>query len=221
MNAGQQIVIGLCVFLFLWFIVFNYLNRRRGISAYRWLRQGLEKVIGEVTEASWIGSSASGAHLVVAKARGPFRSMEVIYLLVSREILPLWIFNRLRGKRDELIIKASLKQVPVEEVEVAPPQDKEFVSLLAREQKRPYERIPIHPEFEVGRRGRKNPRGINALQNLLERYPEAIQRISLQRVAPQLVVRVALPSIVSQSADEFLSALSRWMETVVSTGNRT
>jgi hypothetical protein len=76
-NLGQQIVIIISVFLVVWYLIFATINRRRGIALFYWLREGLQ-TLGEIDDVSWIGSSGSGAHLVVGKAQKPFQRIEMI-----------------------------------------------------------------------------------------------------------------------------------------------
>ncbi len=211
MDLGQQIIIAVSVFLAGWYGVFFLLNRRRGIATYYRLREVLQEKIGEVTDASWIGSSASGARLMVGEAEYPFRQVEVLFLLESREILPLWIFNRLRGKRDELILKASLRVSPKQEVEVSRKGGRRFKGLVSDEQKRPYKRVPALGGFDIVRRGRKDSGMIERLAAFLDQHGAAVRQISLQRKAPHLVLRVALTPLMDDPAEEFFSALQMWL----------
>ena len=111
MDLGQTIIIGLSIFLGLWYIIGSITNRRRGLETFRWLREALGTT-GKVDEARWIGSSGSGARLTVSKANRPFQRIEVVFLLDSRELLPLWLVNLMRGKQDEMILKATLRSLP-------------------------------------------------------------------------------------------------------------
>ena len=108
MSSSQLIIIVLSVFLILWYIGANIYNRRRGIAAYHWLRRGLQQ-LGTISNAEWLGSSGTGAKLAVSKADKPFRQVEAAYFLETREILPWWVVARLRGKRDEIVLSASLR----------------------------------------------------------------------------------------------------------------
>ncbi len=211
MDFGQQIIIAAGVFLAGWYGVFFVLNRRRGIATYYWLREGVEAKIGEITNAGWIGSSASGAHFEVGKAEVPFKQLEILFLLESREILPLWIFNRLRGKRDELILKASLRASPKLEVEVAHKGGRHLKGLVSEGQKRPYEWISASGGFDIVRRGRKDSGMVERLMAFLDQHGAAVQQISLRRKMPNLVVRVSLSSIQDEPAGEFLAALQAWL----------
>ncbi len=118
MDPGVIAVIGLCVFLALWYGGGYLYNRRRGQRLFRWLETGLD-VLGGERESGWIGSPASGARISVIHAASPFRRLEITLLLENREILPLWLLDRLRGKWDWLIIKSTLRSPHRSEVEVS------------------------------------------------------------------------------------------------------
>ena len=118
METGQMVIIVISILMGVWYVVGASINRKRGVATYQWLQAELEQ-IGKITEAKWIGSSGSGARLLIGSASKPYRRVEVIFLLESREIMPLWIFNRIRGKQDEMVLKANLRKVPLQEIEVA------------------------------------------------------------------------------------------------------
>ena len=117
MDPAVVAVIGLCVLLVLWYGGAHLFNRRRGQRLFRWLEAGLD-VLGSEREAGWLGSAASGARINVVHASPPFRRMEITLLLENREIPPAWLVGRLRGQRDWLIIKATLRSPRRGEVEV-------------------------------------------------------------------------------------------------------
>ncbi len=110
MNTGQWIVIGLCGFLFLWYLGWNIFNSRRGIATYYWLRKFLSRT-GEISQAGWLGSSSSGARLGVERGRKPFCQVEATFWLESREFLPMRIIHLLQGKEELVAIQASLSPV--------------------------------------------------------------------------------------------------------------
>ncbi len=112
MNLGQGIAIGLSVLLGFNYFIGTIINRKKGTSLFRWLRDGAQAVLGKVTHASWVGSSSAGGRLAIGQANAPFRRVEMLYLLATREILPLLWLQRLRGRRDELVLKAVLRSGP-------------------------------------------------------------------------------------------------------------
>ncbi len=210
MDLGQWVVILLSVILGVWFFVGSVINRRRGMAIFEWLQSGLEKM-GGISEAKWIGTSGSGARLVVSKAESPFQRIEVIYLLESREILPLWIFNHLRGKRDEMIIKASLRNTPTQELEAAISGDREFTQTVTGGSKKPFELIQGQGQYEIARRGRANDTMLANLSRILERFSPAIRRVSLLNKSPHLIMRVNLPSLRDKPSAEFFEAVGEWL----------
>jgi len=117
LDLGQWIVIGLSAFLFIWYFGAGSLNRKRGTATYRWLYRALETV-GEVSDAEWIGAANMGARLTVKKAEKPFRRVEAHYLLEPREFPPYWLFSRLKGKRDEVLIRLVLRSAPKGSLEI-------------------------------------------------------------------------------------------------------
>lgn len=210
LNTGQWFVIGLSIFLLVWYVIAGYLNRQRGIRIYRWLRDGLEST-GQLAEVHWIGSSGSGAQIKVTQVKEPFQFIEATILLETREVLPLWIFNMLRNKRDELILKASLRKKPSQEVEIAQTKDREFTKALAKETKRPYEQLSTPNRYLIAYRGKKDLTGKQQLLQFLEESGGAIVRVSLGSKKPHLLLRVHLSSLMENSAENFLSGLKTWV----------
>lgn len=206
MDTGQQIVIILSIFLAAWYFVFAVINRRRGLGVYAWMRTGL-KQLGEISQAAWIGSSGSGARLVLENPEKPFQRIEAIYLLESREILPLWIFNRLRGKRDQMILKATLRGAPAAEIEAGTAGEREFESALTRDLKNPYSRAAVEGGLEVAWRGVHSARLQQGLREFLGRHPGQVRRLSLQKGKPHLILQSQLPDVRSQPAEQFFKEL--------------
>ena len=112
MDIGKTSLVVLSILIAVWYLAGTIINRKRGVATYYWLREGLREVVGEPGEGKWLNPMGTKAHLTVAKARAPFRQMNVVFSLVARDILPLWLFNLARGKGDEMIITASLRSLP-------------------------------------------------------------------------------------------------------------
>jgi len=210
MNLGQYVVIGLSIFLGLWYIVGSSINRKRGLETFRWLRDGLETA-GKVTEARWIGSSGSGARLTVGKANRPFQRIEVVFLLDSRELLPLWLVNLLRGKQDEMILKANLRSMPTSEIEVGHSDSKEIKSLISNKQPSTFQTASAAAGFGILYKGRASDEQIARLQSFIQQYQVSIKRISLKKQMPHLVLRADLPPLREKNLEEFFKDLSTWL----------
>lgn len=208
MDAGQTIVIALGIFLALWFVAASAYNRRRGVRTYRWIQTGV-KTFGAISEARWLGSSGSGAQMVIAKPGKPFRRVEIAFLLETRELLPLWLLNHLRGRRDTMIFKANLRNAPRGEVEILP-QDRPFRSIENPPGAETWSVLdqPLAGGFAAARRGRDTDSLIESVTPLLSSDGESIRRLSLARTSPHLIAEINLPDLMASPAPDFFTRLS-------------
>ena len=92
-----------------WFAFGIIYNLRRGEAMLRWMQKGLPR-IGEKTTLRWLGTSV--AQLVIARAKGPVRSLETLLVLAPRDVPWLWLLSGLQGRRDTLIFRAQLGTPP-------------------------------------------------------------------------------------------------------------
>jgi hypothetical protein len=98
-----------------WFALGTHLNVRKGHRYMEWLQGGLP-LLGEKTTLRWLGSSV--VHLTIQNAHEPFRRAEVLVILEPRDVPPLWLLARLRGRRDLLIVRTELRAAPRTQVEI-------------------------------------------------------------------------------------------------------
>lgn len=129
MSPGLSIFVALVVIFVGWFALGTHINVRKGHRLLDWLQTGLP-LIGEKTTLRWLGSSV--VHLKIENARKPFRRAEVLFVLEPRDVPPLWLFSRLEGRRDLLIVRAELRDPPKLQVEVL---DRKAWSTVARDVK--------------------------------------------------------------------------------------
>lgn len=197
LNTGEWIVIGLSAFLFAWYFFATAANRRKGLVAYRWLRQGLE-TLGNVSQAEWIGAANMGARLIVKKAKKPFRQVEANYLLEPQEFLPYWVFSRLRGRRERIEIKVTLRSSPDCNLEIK------------RVPARQYDRLPTDQQmlgnFQILAATKASPI-CNQIETFLAEYGRIIDRISLNTKTPQLEIQIRLKPITEISPGTFFEFL--------------
>jgi hypothetical protein len=91
------------------FALGTHINVRRGHEALRWLQDGLP-LLGQKTTLNWLGSSV--VRLQIEKPNLPFRRAEVLVVLEPRDVPPLWLLSRIRGRRDMLIVRTELRTIP-------------------------------------------------------------------------------------------------------------
>ncbi len=209
MDLGQQIAVYLGIFLILWYVGASFYNRRFGISTYRWLQPGM-KTLGKITEAKWIGSSGSGARLGVAQAKSPFRRVEAAFLLETRELLPLWLINRARGKRDTLFVRAQLRSVPHSELEIVPQGNRSLRNLSSASKQNPWivSERQLPGQLEYASRGRDVEPLLKALSPMLESIGPSVRRLSIARTSPHLILELSLPPLRSSPSEELFALVT-------------
>ena len=205
MQAEVIAVIGLCVFLALWYGGGYLYNRRQGKRLFRWLEKGLG-VLGGEHEAGWIGSPASGARVNVIHASPPFRRLELTLLLENREILPLWLRDHLRGKRDGLIIKGTLRSPRRGEVEVVSPNGR-IAQGLRKEQEHPWAWQTGPYGLIVAHRGSGTQQQVRSLEHWLEVYGTHLRRLSWRKTDPHIQLRVEVVGLLATPSQTFLADL--------------
>ena len=205
MDAAVIAVIGLCVLLALWYGGGYLYNRRLGQRLFGWLEEGLD-VLGGEREAGWLGSPASGARANVTHAAAPFRRLELTLLLENREALPAWLAGHLRGRRDWLIIKATLRSPRRGEVEVMPAQGRP-AQTLRREQAQTWTWQEGADGLAVAYRGPGGQSQATALSPWLERYGQHLARFSWRKTDPHVQLQIGAAGLANTSSREFLMGL--------------
>lgn len=210
LNPGQWIVIGISALMILGYIRGYYDNRRRAGQVLTWLHKGLE-TLGPVSVGEKLPGMTTGGRLEVKHAVAPLRRAEAIYLLAPRENLFFWLFHRLQGKSDELILWLTFQSKPIHEVEVARRDDRQFEKRL----KEPNRKSLVTTE---GPRGllvaisEQNGNFSEKVKSVVQQYGSAILRLSVRGNKPHLFLRANLQALQSGLAEELLTALSKLAE---------
>ena len=194
----------------------TWLNRKRSKALGFWLQSGLG-VLGSKIQWKWIGTMSSGAQVTVRDARKPFRQLEITYLLLTRELAPLWGIELLRGKRDLLILRGDLRFKPAAEFEVVPAHGKLRDTLDAYAADQPWQWAEMSDGLalatpasatgaaETPARSEVTPR----IEAFLQRYGAYIRRLSLRERSPNLILFARLTGMERSPAKEFLEAVAK------------
>ncbi len=198
-------ILGLAAFVIMgWFAAGIIYNLRRGDAVLRWMREGLPK-IGERTTFRWLGTSV--AEMVIAHAHKPFRRMEVMLVLVPRDIAWMWLLARLQGRRDTLILRGQLISAPLFDLEVADPSSWTGRTAVAQAAQRGWESQPYRDMQLFASRGRLN----QAAQEIEELIPKIqplgakFWRLSLRKEGSQFELHLPFPDLHSPSVDYFIA----------------
>jgi len=206
-QLATQIVIGLSIILVLWYPLGRQMNRRRGLQALRWLREGIGTYEGQAS-VNWMG--ASGFRVDIQGALGPFKRVGMMVLLESREILLLWIVNRLRGKRDILIIKGDLRLKPKTDLELTRRGWRAGRAMKALE-KEGWTVDSLNGMFIALKRDAEIA---SSLTSALSKEVPRVVRLSLRKRSPHLVADFHLSGLEGMTAEGLFHFLERVMEIV-------
>jgi hypothetical protein len=194
-------ITGLGVLLALWYGAGYLYNRRRGRRLFCWLEAGLE-TLGDEREAGWIGSPASGARINIVHANPPFRRLELTLLLENREIPLLWLIDRLRGKQDWLIMKATLRSPRRGELRAVSGRRR-----AAQHSEQSWKQQDGPHGLAVEYRGRGAQQQVVALEPWLQTYGPHVHRLLWQKHDPHIQLQVGVNQLLTTSSKIFLADL--------------
>jgi len=225
MNWPLTVAFGLGLAFLIWFAVGTQWNVARGHRVLRWLQSGLP-LISERTTLRWYGSSA--VQLNMAKAKDPFREVEVVIVLEPRDVVFLWLLGRMRGRHDLMIFRGRLRRPPRFELELADPLTWTGREALGKMQRSAWSELtlpltslpPLSQSFgrggQGGERGGQGGEGLillyqgseasdHAVEFLsrLRQVTPAVARLSLRRSDPtQFQIHISLPDIKQADAHQ-------------------
>ncbi len=206
MDIGQWLVIGLCGFLIVWYVLGWLYNRRRSQSVLTWMKPGLEAT-GKTSETRWLSPLHSSAQVIVTDAQSPFRKLGSVFVLEPRENFPVWAFRHALGRRDELYIRADLRNMPNPEIEVRRKGGPAGAALRKAGKGDPFTTLPGTETFALSWRGKTDDQALSRLMTFLTRYENVILGLSLQRFSPHLILHLRLSPLLAEPYAEFLDAL--------------
>jgi hypothetical protein len=206
-QLATQIIIGLSALLVLWYPFGRQMNRRRGLGALRWVREGIRTYEGQAS-VNWVGASAF--RVDVQGALGPFKRVGVMVLLEAREMLLLWIFNRLRGQRDTLVIKGDLRLRPKTDLELTRRGWRAGRAMKALE-KEGWTIDILKGMFIALKRDREIASSL--VSTLSEEAPQLV-RLSIRKRSPHLVANFHLSGLEGMRAESLFHFLEKVMEIV-------
>ena len=114
-SLGLPIALSLGVILVAWYWAGNELMRRRAHRLALWSKRVIDPLGGTQT-IRWLGGQAF--RLEVEGAQAPFRSLSLTGLVESWDVPMVWAWNRMHGRRDMVLLQASLNQQPMWGLEV-------------------------------------------------------------------------------------------------------
>jgi hypothetical protein len=189
-----------------WFGFGIIYNLRHGEAVLRWMQTGLP-LIGEKTTLRWLGTSV--AQMVIAKAKGPIRSLETLLVLSPRDVPWLWLLSSIQGRRDTLIFRAQLGIPPLMDLELLDPTSWTGRTAMNQALQKGWVSQPYHEQQLLASQGM-----LQLAQETLDRLDSTIRglslnyrRFSLRRDSPHLEVHIGFPNLRQTDPAQFFEAL--------------
>jgi hypothetical protein len=205
MPATQLILFVAVAVVMGWFAGGVIWNIRHGNAVLRWMQAGLPR-LGERTTLRWLGSSA--VQLEIAKAKPPFRRVELVLVLEPRDVPWFWLLARLQGRRDLLILRAQLVTPPALEYDLLAPGSWSERQTLGRGQAGQWTAEPlVGVSFRAPAAIRPLARQIApAAWEAALKLHASVWQLSSRRDYPQLEVQLSLPDPRQADAVQFFGA---------------
>ena len=205
-QVSQTILIVLVAAIMGWFAFGVISNIRRGNAVLRWMQTGLPR-LGEKTTLRWLGSSA--VELAIAKARPPFRRVELLLVMEPRDVPWFWMLARLRGRRDMLIVRGQLTNGPRFEFDLLAPGSWSERETAGRGEAQRWETESLDgTNFRAPAPTRSLSRQIApGLLSAAQKAHPTVWRLSSRREFPQLELHLPLPDPRQTPVAQFFDAL--------------
>ncbi len=189
-------------------------NVRKGDVILKWLREGLP-LIGERTTLRWLGSSV--VELKMAKAKDPYRNVETLVVFEPRDVIFLWVWSRLQGRRDLLIFRGTLNAAPAFELEVFDPHGWTTHHTERDVQKKNWTRADLSdtPSLHAYYSGSAGVDAAKSLTAVATRAGGKLVRLSIHRNLPNVEAHWLLPDLGTYSARNIFESLRQIGEQVI------
>jgi hypothetical protein len=210
-----QLVVAVSVLLIGWYIVGAQIGRQKATRLAH-LATRLLKPLGTEGSFRWLGSA--GCEIRVSHVRRPFKTIQAVVWLEPREMLPVWLVNRWRGRRDLIAVAAELRDPPSVVFELVDPRSTVGRRALGKaaahgwtSQPRQFESRPmLLAASDVGRA----ERAITAIASSAPLDEVRLLRLATSDVPPHLSLSIARPDALEKTGDAFATWLSLVADTV-------
>lgn len=199
--SGPYLLVVLAGIFLIWYFVGAALTRRRLAAAATWVNRGLDvyrQAEPERTRASIKWLSTNAFNIALESARPPCSEVVATVLLQSRDMVTMWLIDRVTGRRDLLMLRFDLDRQPIWGVELFRRR-----SVLAGEATRLVKREGwrVEPTADRGtlaaHGGGKASDLCHELLEILGEERRRLVRLSVRRQSPHLTLALDLPDPAS------------------------
>jgi hypothetical protein len=188
------------------YLVGRQTNQRRGRQISNWLEPGLRSLGGTPAVHRL---TRSAFRFQVTDARRPFRTVTSSVVLISREVLPTWLWERLRGNQDVLVMHVTLRQPPAVEAEIVDPNNElgRRGELQAQEYK--WSAVNVPPGWRLYHAHETSLPRLKTIAGLVTASPFAPWRVALRRNAPHMLISMPVPNLHQVHSKQLVDVLTQ------------
>lgn len=206
LGIGEWIVIIISVILLVWFFIGNILNNQRAQRLLAWLVASAQN-IGKVTSGRMLAPNADGPRAMIKMDVSPVRQIEANLRLLRRENLPLWIYQKIINRKDEITLNLSLNTAsPHSLMAFAKKNSSQAVEQANRGMAQALVFLQETNEHRLYYRQKFDPDQVQRLKGFLENNP-SVTSVMLRTEAPHLSIRAPIKTIYSLEQKNFLNKL--------------
>ena len=148
----------------------------------------------------------------MANARRPFRTVTVSAVLISREVLPIWLWERLNGRHDLLIVHVTFRHHPALEAEIIDPGNELGRRGELQAQEHDWLRMDLSPRWRLYHSSKTPHAHVQTIADYVVLSPFGPWRVALRRSAPHMLLNMPMPNldqIHSRQLARMLTELAR------------
>jgi hypothetical protein len=212
-DYGIPLVFALAAIFIAWFFAGAVVNRRRLAQTARWVRRALDDYrLPEPSKSTlsikWISTNAF--IILLEGARHPFTGLAATALLRSRDMVTIWLLDRIVGRRDLLMLRCELPRLPIWGVEIFRPRSilSGDIRQTAKREGWPIESAASGP-LMTAHGGGKAGELCSALLDALGDRRQEVVRLAIHRRAPHLTLALDLPDPTSADPRETMQLAER------------
>jgi hypothetical protein len=187
------------------YVVGRWVNQRRGRQISNWLEPGLRSLGGTPTVQR---ITRSAFRFQVTNARRPFQTVTSSVVLISREVLPTWLWERLRGNRDLLVMHVTLRQPPAVEAEIIDPENELGQRGESQAQTYNWLAVEIPPRWRLYYARETSLLRLESLAGQVTASPFEPWRVALRRNAPHMLISMPVPDLERVQSKQLIDTLA-------------
>jgi hypothetical protein len=184
----------------------RWTNQRRAREISDWLEPGMRTLGGTPTVQR---VSRSAFRLQMANARRPFRTVTTSVVLISREVLPRWLWERLNGRRDLLVVHVTFRQPPALEAEMVNPENELGRRGEIQAQKYDWSVADRSPSWRLYYPPQTSLPSLEAITNQVISSPFEPWRLALRRSAPHMLLSMPMPPLDQIDSKHLVDVLTK------------